>query len=69
MKTKQGLSRASERPSRRIYGTSQFGKCHLIKHTRKPSEERPICLSCPYEQCLLDHQPESTPWTNRTQTR
>jgi len=31
-------------------------KCHLIQHTRKPREERPICLACPYDRCLLERQ-------------
>ena len=48
------------RPSRGPYsavsrGTKDMmGKCHLIAHTTKEDQEIPICLSCPYERCVLD---------------
>ena len=45
------------------------GKCHLIAHTRNEAEERPICLNCPYQRCVLDLRNRDPHPTDRSRGR
>jgi len=55
MRGQKTVSRGPHGPYSKIgRGTTNLGKCHLIAHTRNQDEERPICLACPYDRCLLE---------------